>query len=88
MVGRGGTRVVTSNQSESLVSYEGNNRIVRPRFSLNVESKGGRYGAVHGYPYVTLRFLYRRIFFLFSPLSVFKPTHPTVGIRYGLDHVV
>lgn len=34
----GGTRVVTSNQSESLISDEGNNRIVRPRFSLNGES--------------------------------------------------
>lgn len=41
----GGTRVVTSNQSESLISDEGNNRIVRPRFSLNGESKCGRYGS-------------------------------------------
>lgn len=63
----GGTRVVTSNQSESLISYEGNNRIVRPRFSLNGESKGGRCAVHTGY---ALRFLYRRFFFfLFFLLS-------------------
>lgn len=76
----GGTRVVTSNQSESLISYEGNNRIVRPRFSLNGESKGGRCAVHTGY---ALRFLYRRFFFFFF-FSLFKPTHDYT-IRYGLD---
>ena len=76
----GGTRVVTSNQSESLISYEGNNRIVRPRFSLNGESKGGRCAVHTGY---ALRFLYRRFFFFFSSLFSNRPY--TSGIRYGLD---